>query len=318
MPSTSHAPSRLLVAAVSVLVLGATMAGCQNARAGARCNTRALAQQGDVVLKCVNGRWQQATTKAKLVQVLQTLAAAKAAATPNAGPALGAGGGSTGHFGTVAPGAALPDDATCASRVRPAPEVRARNVVRNHTPGAQKNLTQPYPDFARVTGNFVGTTDEIIQWTACKWGIDEDIIRAQAASESWWDQNAVGDFQSDPAICVPGHGIGVDGRPGQCPASGGLLALTYQYYQGGFPEAMNSTAYNLDYVYAWWHACYNGEITWLNSVEHVGTYGAGDAWGCVGTWFSGRWHTAAAEGYITRTRNYLAQQVWTTPGFLGS
>ena len=30
---------------------------------------------------------------------------------------------------------------------------------------------------ARVTGNFTGTTDMILQWAACKWGIDEDIVR---------------------------------------------------------------------------------------------------------------------------------------------
>ena len=49
------------------------------------------------------------------------------------------------------------------------------------------------PWFDRVTGNFTGTTDEIIQWAACKWGFDEDLIRAQTAKESWWFQSSVGD-----------------------------------------------------------------------------------------------------------------------------
>ena len=31
-----------------------------------------------------------------------------------------------------------------------------------------------------MTGNFVGSTDEIIQWAAWKWGVDEDVIRAVA------------------------------------------------------------------------------------------------------------------------------------------
>jgi soluble lytic murein transglycosylase-like protein len=35
-----------------------------------------------------------------------------------------------------------------------------------------------------VTGNFRGTTDEIIRWAAWKWGIDEDLLRAVAARES--------------------------------------------------------------------------------------------------------------------------------------
>ena len=211
----------------------------------------------------------------------------------------------------------MPSDATCAAEVRPAAETRStKNTAANHTRGTQKNLTTPYPLFSRVDGNYVGTTDQIIQWAACKWGIDEDIVRAQAAAESWWDQTAVGDFQSASTACVPGHGIGVDGHAGQCPASGGLLSLTYRYWPGGFPEAMNSTAYNVDYVYAFWRACYEGQIDWLNTVDRGSQYVAGDAWGCVGEWFSGRWHTAAAEGYITTVKNYLAQKIWTTPSFL--
>lgn len=223
-----------------------------------------------------------------------------------------------GHFGTLSPTATLPSGATCASQVRSAPETRSANNTANHTRGTQKNLTQPYPEFARVDGNFVGTTDEIIQWASCKWGLDEDIVRAQVAKESWWYQRTVGDFQSDSSKCVPGHGIGADGHPGQCPASGGLLALTYQYWPQGFPQAMNSSAYNLDYSLAWWRACYTGKITWLNEVEHGSTYGAGDAWGCVGEWFSGRWHTPAAEGYITAVKQYKDQKVWTSAGFLST
>jgi Immunoglobulin-like domain of bacterial spore germination len=41
----------------------------------------------------------------------------------------------------------------------------------------------------RVDGAFSGTTDEIIQRAACKWGIDEDIVRAQIIKESYWYQS---------------------------------------------------------------------------------------------------------------------------------
>jgi len=58
-----------------------------------------------------------------------------------------------------------------------------------------------------------------------------------------------------------------------------------------------------------------GKMTWLNTVERGSQYKAGDAWGCMGVWFSGRWHTAAADGYITRVKDYLAQRIWTTPNF---
>jgi hypothetical protein len=85
------------------------------------------------------------------------------------------------RFGTLPVGATLPSDAACAAAVRRgAGEVRPTNSVQNATAGTRANTT-----FPRVTGNFTGTTDEILQWTACKWGIDEDIVRAQAAKESW-------------------------------------------------------------------------------------------------------------------------------------
>ena len=50
---------------------------------------------------------------------------------------------------------------------------------------------------------------EILQWAACKWGIAADVVRAQAVTESWWHQTQLGDWNSDPSYCAPGHGIGV-------------------------------------------------------------------------------------------------------------
>ena len=64
-----------------------------------------------------------------------------------------------------------------------------------------------------------------------------------------------------------------------------------------------------------WRTCFMGYEGWLNTVEHTGTYGAGDAWGCIGRWFSGRWHTSASEGYANRVRDYLNQRIWETPNF---
>ena len=40
----------------------------------------------------------------------------------------------------------------------------------------------------RVTGAHVGTTDENIQWAACKWGISDNVLRAIAVRESTWTQ----------------------------------------------------------------------------------------------------------------------------------
>ena len=101
-----------------------------------------------------------------------------------------------GRFETLPVGATLPSDATCAALVRDAPEIRPANATFNQTRGQQNPALPGY--FGRVTGNFVGTTDEIIQWAACKWGLDEDVVRAQTAKESWWFQRTAGDFTTDP------------------------------------------------------------------------------------------------------------------------
>jgi hypothetical protein len=40
----------------------------------------------------------------------------------------------------------------------------------------------------RVDGQFTGTTDEILQWAACKWGLPDNLLRAVAVVESTWFQ----------------------------------------------------------------------------------------------------------------------------------
>ena len=101
--------------------------------------------------------------------------------------------------------------------------MRPSNEPFNQTRGHPTAADPGYPRFARVTGAFTGTTDEIIQWAACKWGIDEDVVRAQAAKETYWTQDHLGDFGTDPTHCVPGHPIGADGEAGKCPESIGMM-----------------------------------------------------------------------------------------------
>jgi autotransporter family porin len=231
------------------------------------------------------------------------------------------GGGSTGgtkKFTTLPVRAALPSDATCASRVRKAPEVRPANARFNATRGHRTSASADpnYPRYGRVTGNFVGTTDEIIQWVACKWGIDEDVVRAQAAKETYWFQKNLGDFGTDASRCVPGHPIGADGRAGQCPESIGIMQVRYPYFKTTITDAISSTAYNLDLAYAVWRTCFEGEERWLNDVDHGRTYTAGDMWGCVGRWFAGRWYTQPALDYIAAVKDYVNRRIWQTSGFL--
>ena len=195
------------------------------------------------------------------------------------------------RFATLPVGSALPSDATCASRVRAAPEVRAANASYNNTRGIGGNSVYP-----RVSGNFVGTTDQILQWAACKWGVDEDIVRAQIVRESYWDQRSIGD----------------NGE------SFGLGQVRVPYHQSAFvnDNAKRSSAYNVDYTYAVWRDCFEGKLTWLNTVERGREYSAGDLWGCLGVWFSGRWYTTPAMNYMSLVQSDLNQRVWTTPNFL--
>jgi hypothetical protein len=236
-----------------------------------------------------------------------TAGAAATAAPPMSNPAPT-------HFATLPVGATLPTEEYCAAHVRSAREVRPQNDEYNHTTGAAAPPQTGY--FARVTGNFTGTTDELIQWAACKWGIDEDLVRAQAAKESWWYQTTTSDFSDDPTHCVPDHPIGVDGKDGQCPESIGLLQLRFPYIPDAFPMATESSAYNLDYALAYRRHCFEGLDPWLNTVERGQDYAAGDLWGCVGAWFAGRWYTDPAKTYIDAVRGYLDQQVWKSSDFI--
>jgi len=229
------------------------------------------------------------------------------------------------HFKTLPPGAKLPSESQCATWVRAKPfkENKRVNAAANATTGHKVDgslFSGDSPAAAsriapRITGNFTGTTQTILRWTACKWGIDEDLVYAQAAIESWWRQDTLGDWGTDAGACPPGHGLGADGRPGQCPQSFGVLQDRWPYMKQGWPGYARSTAMAADIAYAIWRACFEGYETWLNTVERGQAYRAGDAWGCIGRWFSGRWHTSAGDGYVTRVKDYLAQRIWTTPDF---
>ncbi|MDP2291127.1 MAG: hypothetical protein Q8M22_08035 [Actinomycetota bacterium] len=193
-------------------------------------------------------------------------------------------------FTTLPVGSVLPTGAQCATRIRGVAEIRPGNQAYNNTRGTRANTV-----YTRVDGNFVGTTDEILQWVACKWGIDEDIVRAQIAKESWWNMTAVGDGGE----------------------SFGLGQVRVPYHGSAFVDdnARRSSAYNVDYTYAVWRSCFEGRETWLNSVERGATYVAGDMKGCLGVWFAGRWYTQPARQYIAEVESYLAQRIWETPDF---
>ncbi len=226
-------------------------------------------------------------------------------------------------FRTLPPGARLPSGAQCARWVRARPlrenkgvNRRFNRVTGQHVSPQFLSGDQPKADrllVPRINGDFTGTTAEILRWAACKWGINQNIVFAQAAVESWWRQTTKGDWETSG--CPPGHGPGADGKPGLCPQSWGILQNRYPYETSSWPGIARSTAMNADTAYAIWRACYDGYETWLNTVPHVGRYHPGDAWGCVGRWFAGRWHTQPAQQYIAFVKRYLRERIWTQKYF---
>jgi hypothetical protein len=227
-------------------------------------------------------------------------------------------------FGTLPPGATLPSSAQCAAWVRAQPsphESKGVNQPYNqrtgaHLPAGFLANDAPAADqkiVPRVNGNFTGSTREILRWVACKWGINQTIVFAQAAVESWWRQTTKGDFGSDTSACPPGHRT--LNSQGQCAQSWGILQNRYPFEKGAFPAAIRSTAMNADTAYAIWRTCFDGYETWLNTVPEPQRYVKGDAWGCVGRWFSGRWHDTGAQQYIAKVRQYRKEKIWMTRDF---
>jgi len=245
-----------------------------------------------------------------------------AAASVPAGPAAGAAK-VPAYFHTLPPGSKLPTGAQCAAwvRARPVKENKGVNRTYNHATGHKVSTSffsgdKPQANkwiAPRINGNFTGTTEEILRWAACKWGIDQNMVFAQAAVESWWRQTTKGDWESSG--CPPGHGPGADGQKGLCPQSWGILQNRYPYEKSSWPGIAKSTAMNADTAYAIWRSCFDGYETWLNTVDHAQRYKAGDAWGCIGRWFAGRWHTQPAQQYVAKVRQYLRQKIWKTKDF---
>ena len=197
---------------------------------------------------------------------------------------------------TTAVGSPVLSDSLAASKVRRSSwEPRPQNAAANRRIPSKAELTAfrgasqeqtPYAGY--VTGDFTGTTDELLQWSAFKWGLDEDIVRATAVQESNWGQSAVGD-----------GGI-----------SYGLMQIKSTVWRGTWPLSQWSTPFNVDMYGAIVRQCYEGEATWLDN-----GYTAGDLWGCLGYYFSGDWYDAPAERYIVSVRRHLSEAAWTEPDF---
>ncbi|HTY54136.1 MAG TPA: hypothetical protein VMB26_02990, partial [Candidatus Binataceae bacterium] len=138
-------------------------------------------------------------------------------------------------------------------------------------------------DFATVDGDYSGSTDDIFRVYACKWGIDEDYIRAQAWIESGWHQDCAaahggngcreGGDENNPAGCTTGLVdtlISPDGVFCEMEGFGGLsgsnqydswsIVQNKVYYQWmTWPMMEESTPFGVDFRYAEMRGCVNGD-----------------------------------------------------------
>lgn len=216
------------------------------------------------------------------------------------------------YFKTLPPGSALPSDAQCAREIarnpwEPIPGNRTANQTNVYAQGFRLHnsyLASWEPAYERrTTGNFTGTTDQILRWAACKWGFDEDTVRAQAIMESWWKQSTLGDCNRGPTQPATNG----------C-ASVGILQVKGAdippSFPGVWPAAWTSTAFNVDYTLAVRRLCYEGKETWLHDSNPA--YAAGDLWGCIGSWYSGAWHDPSANDYIAKVQAIVAAKTWRT------
>lgn len=212
------------------------------------------------------------------------------------------------YFETSLPGTPLPDGSLCSEQVLVDDSVENRpdNEGPNNTivdvtvdiDGADPVWNERLSP--RITGDFTGTTEQILRWVSCKWGFDENITRARAVTESSWRMSTAGDVTELASDC---EFLELD-TP--CPLSYGLLQVKGTVHTGTFPYSTESSAFGAEYAMAWLRACYEGSFTWLLDDG----YEAGDEWGCVGAWFSGEWRDEAALTYIAEVELNLETRAW--------
>jgi len=224
-------------------------------------------------------------------------------------------------------------DSQAARRVHSAPENRPGNRAANAYMPSPDELRQFHrarddhgerersrnPYLAAVTGHFAGTTDEIIQWAAHKWGIPADWLRAQYVVESWWRQSDLGDLETVtpnehaqyPAFSCPSET--------QCYQSLGIAQVKWlpDRSQGAGTEPLRwqSTAFNADYQAATVRFYYDDphrrRSAWGDS-----SYRRGSPWLSIGGWYEPYpWGGHAQREYAHRVRHVLTTRRWAHRGF---
>jgi hypothetical protein len=165
---------------------------------------------------------------------------------------------------------------------------------------------------AYVTGGYSGTTDQILQWVAQKWGIPEDILRAVAASESWWNMSQLGDLKTvtNPTLYPAYSRVGTTNDVYQ---SLGIMQVKWTpegLHQGTDPLRWKSTAFNADYWGSVIRYYYDGLCNWCGT-----GYTAGQDWNSIGAWYNPSPWSTGSQTYQTNVKNRVAARPWAQAGF---
>lgn len=165
------------------------------------------------------------------------------------------------------------------------------------------------------------STDDLIQWSAHKWGIPENWLRAEYVQESYWNQFWLGDegtvSQSKYDLYPPQERV-----PNTLEVYRSIGITQVQWKPDGSvgpgsePLRWESTAFNLDYQAAMVRFYYdnpNGARTaWGDS-----TYAPCQPWKSIGGWFRPYpWGNADQAGYIKKVQGDLTDRAWTAGSFV--
>jgi hypothetical protein len=229
------------------------------------------------------------------------------------------------YFARIPAGKPLPDEATCAARVRrTGHEVRPDNAPYNKVAptAAQLAKVSPFgsgrgfdnaalPMGKRLTGDFAGTTDEILQWAACKWGFDEDFVRADAYQHNQWHQGELSAWTSNTSLCPMGGPIRAGANGQECAQVFSLFGITWQYHPSSWPMMRESTAYAVDYALGLQRVCFEGWVTYMKGWGPAGKmYGPNDEFGCAAWFFTGGWYDFATMQQVSHIKDTLAGRPW--------
>lgn len=205
------------------------------------------------------------------------------------------------HYPMLIPKANLPSESSCATAVNTTPIQEFATWNQNDSTGYNSNRPPiggipsyfyqyvpccnelPNSDFANVAGAYGGTTDDIMRVYACKWGIEENYLRAVAWLESGWHQDCAaahggvgcpeGGDLNNPEGCstgLPITPITPNGQFCELDGFGGLISPNQYdtwslmqnkvYYEWmTWPMMYQSAPFAVDFTGAQMRGCINGD-----------------------------------------------------------